>query len=108
MIQPLGISLHQYEVTMLEGNCCVPSLLLDVGPFRPVSSKAMQAPKVRVMSVAGLAGWLAFLGLAGWLASTLTWTMAFRDCQLWESLGSYVGLSHVFTIFPLTTSSTAQ
>ena len=40
--------------------------------LRAVSSKAIQAPKVRAMSVAG---WLV-------MVSTSTWTMAFRDCRL--------------------------
>ena len=40
---------------------------------------------VRVLSLAGLLV----------LASSLTWTMAFRNCRLQESLGSFVGLPYV-------------
>ena len=44
-----------------------PQAKYEIGP---VSSKAIQAPEVRMLS----------------LASTSTWTVAFRDCRLQESL----------------------
>ena len=71
----------------------MPHVLLDTGPFGPMSSKAIQGPKVRVLSLAGR--WLTS-------TSTSTWNMTFRDCR-----PSCVGLPYVFRIFPLTTS-TAQ
>ena len=53
-------------------------LLHDMGPFGPLSSKVIQPPEVRTISVAGwLASWLV-------MASASTWTMPFRDCRLQE------------------------
>ena len=56
------------------------SLYLTLGP-----------PKVREFSLVRV------LSLAGWLvmASSLTWTMAFRNCRLQQSLSSCVGLPYV-------------